>query len=208
MNRSIHSSNAIILTFRLENTEIQCRVMVDVNVPGCIMGQTSFTTHIHFVPCKSAVPFLRNVYLRIWPWKCKVNMMGVRSKFKVTKCVRLPMEWRLYHSFSTGDPIPGKRFFKIWHWKSKAMLIGYVISRSDFLSLQIPFVQRQSASPFLRYGLFRIWPWKSKINVIPQGQITGQISYRIIALSPHVNRPSHSWNTAILNLTLTGQGHG
>ena len=48
-------------------------------------GQTSqyhgheWMTHILFVPCQWAVPFLRQSYFRLWPWnfKSKVKVMGV-----------------------------------------------------------------------------------------------------------------------------------
>ena len=33
------------------------------------------STHILFVPCKSAIPFLRNDFFKIWPWKSKVKVM-------------------------------------------------------------------------------------------------------------------------------------
>ena len=34
------------------------------------------------------------------------------------------------------------------------------------MTTPIPFVQYQSALPFLRYGYFRIWPWKSMVKVL------------------------------------------
>ena len=34
------------------------------------------STHIPFVPCQSAIPFLRYVFFKIWPWKSKVKVMG------------------------------------------------------------------------------------------------------------------------------------
>ena len=34
------------------------------------------STHIPFVPCQSALPFLRYNIFRIWPWKSKVKVMG------------------------------------------------------------------------------------------------------------------------------------
>ena len=32
-------------------------------------------THIPFVPCQSAIPFLRYDFFKIWPWKSKVKVM-------------------------------------------------------------------------------------------------------------------------------------
>ena len=57
--------------------------------------------------------------------------------------------------------------------------------------------------PFLRYIIF-----KSKVKVIAQGHKVGITPYRLISRSFHVDRPSHSWDTAILNLTLKIQGQG
>ena len=34
------------------------------------------STHIPFIPCWSALPFLRCSYLKNWPWKSKVKVMG------------------------------------------------------------------------------------------------------------------------------------
>ena len=34
------------------------------------------STHIPFVPCKPAIPFLRYDFFKIWPWKSKVKVMG------------------------------------------------------------------------------------------------------------------------------------
>ena len=33
------------------------------------------STHIPFVPCQSAIPFLRFDFFKIWPWKSKVKVM-------------------------------------------------------------------------------------------------------------------------------------
>ena len=45
--------------------------------------------------------------------------------------------------------------------------------------------------------LFIIWPWKSKVKVIAQGHNVGIAPHRLISLSFHVHRPSHSRDTAI-----------
>ena len=33
------------------------------------------STHIPFIPCQSAIPFLRFDFFKIWPWKSKVKVM-------------------------------------------------------------------------------------------------------------------------------------
>ena len=50
---------------------------------------------------------------------------------------------------------------------------------------------------FLRYSIFKVWPRKFKVKVIAQGHKEGIPPYRFISFSFHVNRPSHSWDTAI-----------
>ena len=57
----------------------------------------------------------------------------------------------------------------------------------------VPFAQCQSTLPFLRHGYFKMWPWKSMVKAMSV-----------------VNRPSHSWDTAISKFDLVnpGQCHG
>ena len=81
---------------------------------------------------------------------------------------------------------------------------------SNILSTHIPFVPCQSALPFLRYSIFKIWTWKSRVKVM--GEVTvqshnvGLASYRLTSLLFHVNRPSHSWDTAFSKFDLENQG--
>ena len=45
------------------------------------------STHIPFIPCQSAIPFLRYDFFKIWPWKSKVKVMvevQVESQVGVT----------------------------------------------------------------------------------------------------------------------------
>ena len=68
---------------------------------------------------------------------------------------------------------------------------------SSILSTNIPLVPCQAALPFLRCSIFKIWPWKSKVKVIAQGHKVGITPYHLTSLSLHVDRPCHSWDTAI-----------
>ena len=70
-------------------------------------------------------------------------------------------------------------------------------NRNNILSTHIPLVPCQSALPFPRYSIFKIWPWKSKVKVIAQGHKVGITPYRLTSLLLHVDRPCHSWDTAI-----------
>ena len=38
-------------------------------------GSKILSTHIPFIPCQSAIPFLRYKFFKIWPWKSKVKVM-------------------------------------------------------------------------------------------------------------------------------------
>ena len=39
-------------------------------------GCNILSTHIPFVPCQLAIPFLRYDFFKFWPWKSKVKVMG------------------------------------------------------------------------------------------------------------------------------------
>ena len=100
-------------------------------------------------------------------------------------------------------PFLGYSYFKISHWKFKVKVMGEVkVSHNmgptfSWLT-SLWFHTCQLALPFLRYSIFKVWPWKSKVKVIAQGHKEGIPPYRFISFSFHVNRPSHSWDTAIL----------
>ena len=73
--------------------------------------------------------------------------------------------------------------------------------RYDGLLTIIPFVLCWSALQCLRYSYLKNWPWKSKFKVMGEVKVKSHnvtlTSYRLTSLSFHVNRPSHSWDTAI-----------
>ena len=50
--------------------------MVEVKCWKSQSGCNILSTHIPFVPCQSAIPFLRYSIFKIWPWKSKVKVMG------------------------------------------------------------------------------------------------------------------------------------
>ena len=70
-----------------------------------------------------------------------------------------------------------------WHLKSpwslsgKSLHLTFITKRLYSWSPPIPFVQCQSALPFLGYSYFNIWPWKSMVKamcvVSGQGHIVG-----------------------------------
>ena len=71
-------------------------------------------------------------------------------------------------------------------------------NRNNILSTHIPFIPCWSALPFLRCSYLKNWPWKSKVKgeVKVQSHKVSLTSYRLTSLWFHVNRPSHSWDTA------------
>ena len=112
---------------------------------------------------------------------------------------------------SIGHPIPEIRLFQNLTLKIQGQ--GHGLGQSwksqsgcNILSTCIPFVLCQSAIPFLRYDFFKIWPWKSKVKVMGEVKVeshkVGVTSYRLTSLSFHVNRPSHSWDTAFSKFDL------
>ena len=62
-------------------------------------------THILFVHCQSAVPFLRSSYFRLWPWNSKVKVMGV-VKGKVIQSAQYHINSLPFHFTSIRPTIP------------------------------------------------------------------------------------------------------
>ena len=71
----------------------------------------------------------------------------------------------------------------------------------NILLTHIPFVLCWSALQYLRYSVLKNWPWKSNFKVMGEVKVKSHnvslTSYGLTSLSFHVNRPSHSWDTAI-----------
>ena len=117
-----------------------------------------------------------------------------------------------FFTCQSATPFRRNSIFKIWPWKFKVGQ-GHGGGQSwrsqsgcNILSTHIPFVPCQLAHPFLRYSIFKIWPWKSKVKVMVKVKVeshkVGVASYRLTSLSFHVNRPSHSWDTAFSKFDL------
>ena len=173
-------------------------------------GCNILSTYIPFIPCQSAIPFLRYNFFKSWPWKSKVKVMGevdIKSHsmgptfYRFTSLsfhVNRPSHsWDM--TFSKFDlEIQGQGHGWGECWKSQ--------SGCNSLSIHIAFVPCQSALPFLRYSIFKIWPWKSKVKVMGEVDIESHkvdvTSYRLTSLSFHVNRPSHSWDTTFSKVDL------
>ena len=68
-----------------------------------IRGFTVLSTHIPFVPCQSAIPFLTYDIFKIWPRKSRSSL---RSKLKVTIWVWDSMDSHPFCSMSIDPSIP------------------------------------------------------------------------------------------------------
>ena len=65
-------------------------------------GSNTLSTRIPFVPCQSAIPFLRYDFFKIWPWKSKVKVM---AKVKVeSHKVGVTFYWLTSLSFHVNRP--------------------------------------------------------------------------------------------------------
>ena len=68
-----------------------------------------WTTHIPFVTCQPAIPFLIYGYFKLWPWNLKVKVMGVKGQGHTIRPVSynsLP-----FHFTSIRPTIPEIDFF-------------------------------------------------------------------------------------------------
>ena len=115
-------------------------------------GSSILSTHIPFVPCQSALPFLGYSIFKIWPWKWRVKVMGEvtvwshnvgLTSYRLTSFLfhvnRVSLlELRL----SLTLKIKGEGHGWGGHWKSQC--------GSSILSTHILFVPCQLALPFLR----------------------------------------------------------
>ena len=174
----------------------------------------TLSTHIPFIPCQSALPFLGYSYFKIWRWKFKIKVISeVKVESHNVDPTFSPLTSLLFHV--NWQTIPELRLFQnlTLNIKGQGHEWGHTSKLqygSNILSTHIPFFPCKSGMPFLSYDFFKIWPWKSRIKVM--GEVTvqshnaGLISYRLTFLLRHVNRPSHSWYTAFLTFDLENPG--
>ena len=133
---------------------------------------------------------------------------------KATTWVQHSIDSHPFRSMSMGHPIPEIQLFQNLILKSQGQGHGWgecwkSQQGSNILSTHIPFITCQSAIPFLRYDFFKIWPWKSvKVmdDIKVESHIVDVTSYWFTSFSFHVNRPSHSWDTAFSKFDLENPG--
>ena len=151
-------------------------------------GCNILSTHIPFVPCQSALPFLRYSIFKIWPWKSKVKVMSER---KVESHNMGPTFYRLT-SLSSHVNRPSHSWdttFSKFDLESKvnAMVEVKVQSNKAYRLTSLSF--HVKTLPFLRYSIFKIFQgqghgwgvnWKSNM---------GPIFYRLIFNSMSIGHP-------------------
>ena len=173
-------------------------------------GSNIQSTNIPFVPCESGIRFQSYDFFKIWPWKLRVKVMGevtVQSHNVGLTSDRLTSlsfhVKRASHSWVTtfskfdlenqGSRSWVRSQFKVTMW------VLHPIDSHPFYSMSI-------RHPIPELWLLKIWPWKSRVKVMGgvtvQSHNVGLTSYRFTSLLFHVNRPSHSWDRALQNLTL------
>ena len=183
-------------------------------------GCNFLSTHIPFVPCQSALPFLRYSIFKIWPWTSKVKVMSEGKE-----------SWKPQHGsniLSTHIPfipcqsaIPFLRydFFKIWPWKSKVKAtvevkvqshkVGVTSYRLTSLSFH---VNRPSHSWDTTFSKFDLENPRSRSWVKGKSKATTWVQHSIDSLPFHPMSIGHPIPELRLfqNLTLKiqGQGHG
>ena len=121
--------------------------------------------HIPFVPCQSAFPFLRYGYLKNWPWKSEVKVMGEvqaqgptmgPTSYQLTSCAfdinQDSHSWDVAISkFDLENPrssswVRAKAKITQWIWKSKVKVIVQVLF--NILLTHIPFIPCPSQLPW------------------------------------------------------------
>ena len=133
-------------------------------------GSNILSTHIPFVPCQSALPFLTYSIFKIWPWKSRVKVMGEVTIQSHNVGLTSYGLTSLFVPCQSALPFLSYDFFQNLTLKFKGQGYGWGhISKSqcgsNILWTHIPFVPCQLALPFLKYSIFKIWPWKSRVKV-------------------------------------------
>ena len=81
-------------------------------------------THILFFPCRSAVPFLRYGYFKLWPWNSR-SMSWVWSKGKIIQLIEYPINSPPSNFTSIRPTIPEIQRFRnltLQHLRLRSMV--------------------------------------------------------------------------------------
>ena len=89
-------------------------------------GSNILSTHIPFIPCQSTIPFLRDSFFKIWPWKSKVKVMVEVKCWKSQSRCNILSTHIPFVPCQSAIPFLRYSIFKIWPWKSKVKVMGEV----------------------------------------------------------------------------------
>ena len=172
------------------------------------------STHIPFVPCQSSIPFLSYDFFKIWPWKSRVKVMGevtVQSHNVGVASYRL-----IYLSFHVDQPSHSwDTAFSKFDLENQGSRLWL---RSQFkvtMWVQHPIDSHPFCSMSIGHPIPELWLFQNlTLKIKGQGHGWGHVQshnvglayYRLTSLSFHVNRPSHSWDTAFSKFDLENQG--
>ena len=123
-----------------------------------------------------------------------------QSLIQVTTWVQHPINSYPFGSMSIHPLIPVIVFLNLTLKIQGQSYSSRSHTRYNILSIHIPFVPCWSDRLFLRYRYFKNRPWKSKVRVMGEVKVQSHnvslTSYLLTLLWFHVNRPSHSRDTA------------
>ena len=166
VNRPSHSWNTAFSKFDHENQGSKSWVRSHFKSQW---GSNILWIQIHFVPCQWGIPFLSYDFLKNWPWKSRVKVIGevtVQSHNVGLASYRLKsLLFHVNRPSHSWDTAFSK--FDLENQGSRSWVRSQFKSQwgSNILSTHIPFVPCQTAHPFLRYSIFKSWPWKSRVKV-------------------------------------------
>ena len=159
VNRPSHSWDTAISKFDVENSRSRSWVRSKLKVTTWAYIQS---THIPFVPCHSGIPFLSYDFLKIWPWKSTVNVIGeiTVQSHNVDLTSYWPTSLSVHVNWASDSWVTT---FSNLTLKIKGQGHGWGHSSksqcgSNILSAHIPFIPCQSGMRFLSYDFFKIWP--------------------------------------------------
>ena len=89
-------------------------------------GSNNLSTHIPFISCQSAIPFLRYGFFKTWHWKFKVKVMVEVKCWKSQSGCKIVSTHMPFVPCQSALPLLGYSIFKIWPWKSKVKVMDEV----------------------------------------------------------------------------------
>ena len=149
-------------------------------------------THILFVPCQSAAPFLRYSNFRLWPWNSKARSW-VWSRGNVVQSTQYHINLLPFISHQSDQQFLRYSYFEIWPWNIQGQSHEWgQRSRSHIIHsikpMHFPFVSHQSDQSFLGYGQNIVWPCKNTSEIflrnLPKYQFSTKVLQNLIRQYP------------------------